>query len=83
MPSATLSLETALWLHGECNFFEPPDVHMDEQAKMDLENELKRLVMETREGNKASYTELLNRLSPLLKKAAKNIMAGRHPWFSY
>ncbi len=48
---------------------------MNEQANMDLETELKRLVMETREGNKTSYTELLNRLSPLLKKAAVGHLA--------
>ena len=40
------------------------------KTNTDLEIELKALVMETRQGNKASYNRLLNQLSPLLKKGA-------------
>jgi RNA polymerase sigma-70 factor, ECF subfamily len=37
---------------------------------IDLEMDLKRLVMETRQGNKASYSKLLLELAPILKKGA-------------
>ncbi|PZQ45147.1 MAG: RNA polymerase subunit sigma [Micavibrio aeruginosavorus] len=37
---------------------------------IDLEMDLKRLVMETRQGNKTSYNNLLLKLAPLLKKGA-------------
>jgi RNA polymerase sigma-70 factor, ECF subfamily len=40
------------------------------KSNHDLDTELKALVMETRQGNTASYNELLTRLTPLLKKGA-------------
>lgn len=48
---------------------------MLERPNTDLEKELRQLVMDARTGNKQSYAELLNRLTPTLKRAAVGQLA--------